>query len=179
MKKNILTLVTVLALAACHNEANTNPTSETKVAEEVAKKAEIETAKLAEDEAAKAAEAEKPGDLKIMPFGLPMAPDTRVFGFGIGQYFVGDMYEANGVLATKGNPKDVVDFYEKALADMGFKIFSKSNNVDKPGFAAKRKNTGDYITLSAISRSRDKFDLEIDETGLRVLFRIPSLNRNK
>lgn len=170
MKKNVLALLTVLALAACNNEANTKPTSETNVAEEAAKKAEIETAKVAEPE--------KLGDLKIMPFGLPMAPDTRIFGFGIAQYFVGDMHEANGVLATKGNPKDIVDFYEKALKDKGFRIFSKSTDPDKPRFAAKR-DTGDYFSFSAISRSREKYDLEEGETGLRVLFKNSSLDRNK
>lgn len=163
--KKILPLLTMLALAACNNDANTNPVSETKVSEEVAKNA---------------AEPERLGDLMIMPFGLPMAPDTRIHGLGIAQYFIGDLYhEANGVLATKGNPKDIVDFYEKALKDRGFRIFSKSTDPDKPSIAAKRDSTKDYFSFSAISRSREKHDLEEGENGLRVLFKNPSLDRKK
>ena len=172
MKKNILALVTVLALAACNNDANTNPTSETNVAEKVAKTAEIKTAK--------AAEPEKLPDLKIMPFGLPMAPNTRLFGFGIAQHFVGGLYHnAYGRLATKGNPKDVVDFYEKALADMGFKIFSKSNNGARPLFVARRDHTGDHLTMSAIKRSSNGSDMEAGELGVYVEYKMRSLDRKK
>lgn len=172
MKNNILALVAVLALAACNNEANTNPTSETNAAAEMAQKAEIETAKIAEPE--------KLPDLKIMPFGLPMAPDTRIAGSGINQIFIGGLYyEASGILAAKGNPKDVVDFYEKALKDRGFRIFSKRNDPDKPGFAAKHDSRGETFSFSVASRFIEILDQEKGETSFWVVFKIPSLDRKK
>lgn len=172
MNKNILALVTVLALAACNSEANTNPTSESNVAEKVAKTAKIETAK--------AAEPEKLPDLKVLPFGLPMAPNTRLFGFGIAQNFVGGLYhDAYGRLATTGDPKDVVDFYAKALADMGFKIHSKSAKGARPLFVARRDHTGDYLTMSAITPSSNGSDFEVGELGVRIAYKMRSLDRKK
>lgn len=172
MKKNILALIAVLALAACNNEANTNSTSETNAAAEVAQKAEIETAKVAEPE--------KLPDLKIMPFGMPMAPKTRFWDRGIGQYFIGGLYhEARGRLITKDNPQNVLDFYEKALVDMGFKIHSKSHSGARPVFIARRDHTGDYFDISAVSLGRKGYDLEVGERAIRVMYKMTSLDRKK
>lgn len=101
-----------------------------------------------------------------MPFGLTMAPDTRIVD--VAQYFVGEVQEANGSLATKGSAKDAINFYEKALKDAGFRIFSKTNQDGRIGFAGKRSK-GDYFSLSSSSRSY--MEVEAGEIELRVVIR--------
>lgn len=60
------------------------------------------------------------------------------------EYFVGTIKETNGSLATAGNAKEIVRFYENIQKDAGFKIFSKSDHAKRVSIAAKR-GQGDFF----------------------------------
>lgn len=100
-----------------------------------------------------------------MPFDLPMAPDTRVIV--VAEYFVGTIKEANGSLATKGTAKQVVSFYETALKDAGFTIFSKTDSAKRVYIAAKR-GKGDFFSISSYGNDDG---LEAGETKLTITIR--------
>jgi hypothetical protein len=100
-----------------------------------------------------------------MPFDLAMAPDTRVVT--VAEYLVGTIKEANGSLATTGSAKNVVSFYESALKDAGFRIFSKTDNVNRVAIAAKR-GKGDFFSISNYGSDEG---LEVGETNLTIIVR--------
>ena len=101
----------------------------------------------------------------VMPFGLELAPDTRVVD--VAQYFVGTIKEANGVLATKKTAREVIAYYERELEARGFRIFSKTDNERRVSISGKR-GKGDFMTLSDYG---DDEGLEPGETELRIIVR--------
>jgi len=113
----------------------------------------------------RSAAAKSPEELEL-PFGLSMAPNTRVVLFA--QYMVGDIEEINGSLATTGTAKDVIAFYEEALTSLGFRIFSKTNRADRISIAAKR-GKGDFFSISS---STKVYEIEANEVGMRITIRI-------
>lgn len=100
-----------------------------------------------------------------LPFGLSLAPETRITVAQ--QYFVGEIEEANGLLATKKTAKEVVSFYENALKEAGFRIYSKKDTTERNYIAAKR-GKGDFFS---ISNTGDNSEVEADEIELRFMIR--------
>ncbi len=101
----------------------------------------------------------------VMPFGLTLAPDTRVVD--VAQYNVGTIKEANGRLATKQTARGVISFYERELKAKGFRIFSKTDNAKRIDIAAKR-GKGDFFSISDYGSDHG---LELGETRLTIIIR--------
>ena len=101
-----------------------------------------------------------------MPFGLNMPLNTRIVD--IVKSKVGDIKTMNGVLATKNTAKEAVNFYEIALKEMGFRIFSKTDNAKRIYIAAKR-GKGDFFSISDYGSDHG---LELGETRLTIIIRL-------
>mgnify|MGYP006924539380 CR=1 FL=1 len=71
-----------------------------------------------------------------LPYDLPLAPDTRIINGN--SFESGGQMESVASLATTGDPKAVLDFYEGELTNAGWEVYSRGGNPDRPMFAAKK-----------------------------------------
>jgi len=140
--KIYLALPIALALAACGGQGGDGETSSN--ADDATQTADAASG-VDSAEKAKAANAK-------LPFDLPMAPETR-FLHEFRDYERKGQRMADGVLAAKQTPQQLVAFYKIALAEAGFQITSENDYESTASLTAKRGQGDEFSLTSARSGS--------------------------
>lgn len=146
--KYIFGIAALAALAACGSGAESDAVNPDMAADTV--------------EAASPAQAEE----YTLPYDLTLAPNTRILN--------GNSFESGGImesvasLATTGDPKAVLEFYEGELTKAGWEVYSRGGNPDRPMFAAKKD---DLRIQASLFGSGD--GLEEGESDVRLTAKYP------
>jgi len=99
-------------------------------------------------------------DAYEMPYGLGLAPNTRLVDGT--SYKIGTITESRASLATTGDGKAALDYYETELTKDGWEVYSRSSNPEKPSFAAKKDDLRIQASLFGGS------DLKDGETSVQL-----------